>query len=61
MKRVTVTIAPDGSTKVEAHGFTGKECQKATEGVVRALGGAAKEELKQEYFKRAAVQSVQGR
>lgn len=38
MKKVTVTITPDGETKIEASGYTGTECLKDTKPLEEALG-----------------------
>ncbi len=35
---VEVTIAPNGETKIEAHGFTGGACKTATKPLEDALG-----------------------
>lgn len=38
MKKIQVTITPDGETKIEASGYTGDECLKATKPIEDALG-----------------------
>lgn len=38
MKKIVVTVAPDGSSKVEAFGFTGSACLRATQDIERAIG-----------------------
>lgn len=37
-KYVTVTITPEGDTKIEAHGFTDGRCRDATRDLETALG-----------------------
>lgn len=51
-KQVTIEITPAGSVKVEAHGFNGVGCDKATETIEIAIGGAGskKKTKKPEYF-----------
>ena len=36
---ITVDISPAGSIKIEANGFTGTACDKATEQIELVLGG----------------------
>lgn len=38
MKKITITITPDGETKIEASGYSGDECIKATAPLEKALG-----------------------
>jgi len=38
MKKITIVFAPDGSTKIDAAGFSGKACLKATEAIEQAIG-----------------------
>lgn len=41
MKTITVEVKEDGSIKIEAAGFTGNACTKATEAIEKALGVAS--------------------
>lgn len=52
MQQVIVEISPAGSIKVDAQGFKGKGCEKATEQIEIALGGAGKvsKKRKPEFF-----------
>ena len=50
MKTITLIIAPDGKTKVEAHGFTGSSCTDATKFIETALGRKTEQQFKPEYF-----------
>lgn len=36
---VEVTIAPDGTTRIEVRGLTGRGCLELTAGLEQALGG----------------------
>ncbi len=38
MKKITVTITPDGESKIEAAGYSGDECIKDTKPLEEALG-----------------------
>lgn len=38
MKRIVVTISPEGKATVEAFGFTGSACKSATKPIEDALG-----------------------
>lgn len=51
-KQVTIDISPAGSVKVEAQGFQGVGCDKATEMIEVAIGGAGtkKKTKKPEYY-----------
>ncbi len=49
MRSVEVTIKPDGSIEIEAVGFKGGACEKATEAVEKALGVVASRRLKPEH------------
>lgn len=48
MKKVTITITPDGETKIEAAGYSGDECIKDTAAIEQALGVAGPREPKLE-------------
>ncbi len=40
MKQVIVTVSPAGSIQIDAKGFKGNACEKATEQLHVVLGGA---------------------
>jgi len=51
MKTIDVTIDPNGEVKVEANGFSGNECLKATENLEKALLGKKTKSIKKpEYY-----------
>lgn len=54
-KSITVDVAPDGSVKIEGHGFVGPECEKATAFLEEALGTVTKRVHKREYLERPVV------
>jgi hypothetical protein len=49
MKRIEITIATDGKSKVETHGFTGDACRDASRFLETALGKSTNETLKPEF------------
>ena len=48
-KQITVEVAPDGSIKIEGHGFSGPSCEKATRFLEEALGTVTQRKRKPEY------------
>lgn len=51
MKQVIVTVSPDeGEVKIEAVGFVGSSCAKATEAIEKALGKVKSSARKPEFF-----------
>jgi hypothetical protein len=50
-KTIEVTIKKDGTSKVEAFGFTGGACMKETEGLEEALGQVTGRSMKSDASK----------
>jgi len=50
MKKIIVTIDREGKTSVEAVGFKGKGCVKATEIIAKILGKESSRQKKAEYY-----------
>ena len=48
-KQIIVEVAEDGSIKIDAHGFSGASCEKATKFLEDALGTAGGRTRKPEY------------
>ena len=48
-QRIEITVAPDGSTKVETKGFFGKACQAASRFIEQALGKVTEEKVTSEF------------
>lgn len=48
MAHIEVTINPDGTTQIEAHGYTGTACLDATRPIEAALGVPAARRTKRE-------------
>jgi len=51
-KQIVIDISPAGSVKIDAQGFNGVGCSKATEMIEVAIGGAGirKSTKKPEYY-----------
>lgn len=51
-RRITITIDPMANVKVDAEGFSGNDCTKATEAIEKAVvgpGGVTTREFKPSY------------
>jgi hypothetical protein len=51
MGEIEIIINPDGSVSVEALGFTGPDCEKATAFIEEALGEVQTRKRKPEYYR----------
>jgi len=58
-KAIEVVIQPDGSLKIDAVGFTGSDCDKATAFLEKARGQTTGKSRKPEYFTAARVSQQQ--
>ncbi len=58
-RTIEITISPSGEIKIDAIGFTGADCEKATAFLEKALGTAKAKTCKPEYYRRSANQRVQ--
>ena len=58
-KAIEVVIQPDGSLKIDAVGFNGSDCDKATAFLEKALGQPVGKQRKPEYFNTARVRQQQ--
>ena len=50
MKHIIITIDPMGKTRIEANGYAGDACLKATRDMERVLGKVKRRNVKREYF-----------
>ena len=50
MRTIEITVAPDGSTRVETKGFAGASCRQASAFVEQALGQRTDEQLTSEFY-----------
>ena len=48
---IHIDIAPDGSTRIEAEGFSGTGCTEATAAIEQALGTVIRRERKSEFYR----------
>ena len=58
MKRIEITVAPNGSSRVETHGFTGSTCRQASRFLEQTLGTPQQSQLKREYFQAQAAETA---
>lgn len=49
-KTIEVEVAPDGSVVIDAVGYKGADCEKATKAYEEALGGKVTSTRKPEFF-----------
>ena len=59
-KQIEILIQPNGEIQIEAVGFKGGACEKATAAIEQALGVAGKRQKKPEYYAAAAAGQQQG-
>jgi hypothetical protein len=55
MKSITVEVSPEGEVKIEAAGFRGNSCEKATAALEQAMGLPGKRKHKPEYHAQEGV------
>lgn len=48
--QILVEVAPDGTVTIEAVGYRGKACEKATAAIEKALGVVKSSKTKYEYY-----------
>ena len=61
MKTIEVIVKTDGSLKIDALGFTGPDCEKATRFLEEALGKVAGKQKKPEFHRQVKRQQQVGR
>lgn len=55
-RTIEVIVQPDGSLKIDAVGFRGADCEKATRFLEQALGRVAGRQKKPEFYRQAGRQ-----
>lgn len=60
MKRIRVTVKPDGTTTVQTQGYAGQECREADRWLRDALGLSTQETPTAEAFTEASQDQTQG-
>ena len=58
-KTIEVVVAPDGTIRIEAMGFQGADCEKATAFLEIALGVTGRKTKKADYFIRNSQRQEQ--
>jgi len=61
VKTIEVIVSPDGTAKVETHGFAGSDCQQASRFIERALGQRTEQIKKAEFYHQNASEEQQAR
>lgn len=59
-KTIEVIVNPDGSLKIDAVGFQGADCEKATRFLEQALGKASGRQKKPEFYRQVQRQQRVG-
>lgn len=60
MKSIVIEIKPGGETKIEAIGFNGGACEKATAAIEAALGTVTTRNKKPDYYVQDTVHQKVG-
>ncbi len=60
MKTIEIIVKPDGGLQIDAVGFSGADCEKATAFLESALGDIRRRERKPEYHRHARRQQKVG-
>ena len=50
MKRIEITVSPQGEARLETHGFSGSACRDASRLLEQALGVRSSEQLTSEFY-----------
>ena len=61
MKSIEIVVKQDGSLKIDAVGFQGADCEKATRFLEEALGKGAARQKKPERYRQVQRQQQVGR
>ena len=56
MKTIEIVVSPQGESRVETKGFTGSECQKASQFLEMALGKQTTASLKPEFYAQTRIE-----
>ena len=59
-KTIEIIVKPDGSLKIDAMGFQGADCEKATAFLEQALGKVSGKQKKPEYYRQVQRQQRVG-
>ena len=53
MKMIEIIVSPQGDTRVETKGFSGSDCQAASQFIEASLGLQCSEQLTKEFYQAA--------
>lgn len=56
---IVVIVGPDGAVKVDAIGYSGPDCERATKALREALGATVEHKRKADYCRASTVGQVQ--
>jgi len=51
LKSIEVIVAPNGSSRVQTHGFTGPQCKDVSRFLEKALGATQSEQLTPDFYR----------
>ena len=57
MKQIEIIISPDGSSRIESRGFSGRSCLDATRKLEEALGQPSSETKTAEFYQQTQNQT----
>ena len=58
-RSIELTVEPDGQLRIEAVGFSGPDCEKATAFLEQVLGKATHKRHTPDYYRRARFYKIQ--
>jgi len=58
-RNIEIIVSPDGALRIDAVGFAGQDCEKATAFLEQALGKATRRRHTPDYYRRARVHRTQ--
>ena len=58
MRSIEIVVSPQGESRVETKGFTGSECQKASQFLEMALGKQITASLKPEFYSQTRAEGT---
>jgi hypothetical protein len=60
VKTIEVIVSTDGTLKIDAVGFSGPDCEKATQFLEKALGATTGKQKKPEHYRQVKRQQKVG-
>lgn len=56
MKKIEITVLPDGTSRVETKGFSGGACREASRFLEQALGQRQSEQLSADFYQSSELE-----